>query len=144
MSQPSDPIAQPAIAFLGLGRAAFGIATIVIPIASCDLFRIPISISTTMIARMFGAREAAIGLLLWSAENDRQKQTKELKRALWAGVAVDAMDVVCCTYAFATGQLDSIGFGMLSGAAVSLVAIGLLTMQKVNAERKEGINQKRI
>lgn len=71
-----------------------------------------------------------IGELLLTADQ-KEKERKQLKRALWAGIAIDTLDLGATIVAGATGQLSRMGAGMFGGAAVSLVVLGLVGLRKL-------------
>jgi len=97
-----------------------------------------------MMAEMFGAREVALGILLYAAKaqlspkNQKSKdlekslgQVSEVKRLLWAGIGVDTFDCVCCTGAFLAGTIDGVTFGLVGGAAFSLVGMQVLSLRGI-------------
>lgn len=56
---------------------------------------------------------------------------REIKRALYAGLAVDLMDIGATTYAFATGQLGQFGAGMFGSAAAGCAVLGIIGLRSL-------------
>jgi len=83
------------------------------------MFSIP---NTSLLAvRLFACRDAVLGLLLHTAKTPEAR-----RRALMAGIAVDALDLTACAIGFFRGEIDAkpvITFG--GGAASFLLLAGL-------------------
>jgi hypothetical protein len=97
-----------------------------------------------MLAEMFGAREIALGILLYTAKNrliasdhsEVEYSTREVRRLLWAGIGVDTFDFICFTGVLLAGTVDKMGFAMLAGPAVGLVGIQALSLRWMGAGGK--------
>jgi hypothetical protein len=115
------------ITALGLLRIVAGGACLLAPTLTGRIFHVPIGPQSIIIARMLGIRDVVLGELLLTADKNGKDQ-KELKRALWAGVATDVVDVGSCALALASGTLSRTGTGLLGGGAVvfALMGMGLL------------------
>jgi hypothetical protein len=137
MQSRNPQTTKPLVSFISLGRAIFGAAVVCAPITTCSIFGITITPTGAMLAEMFGAREVALGILLYTAKNrliastpsEVKNSTKEVKRLLWAGIGVDTFDFICFTGVLLAGTVDKIGFAMLAGPAVGLVGIQLLILR---------------
>lgn len=125
MSQPPiSPMVNGSIASLAVMRMLVGGITVLIPMRTALLFGVPVAAPAIVVARLFGARDFVLGGLLWTARpNNGNPATgadatgnRELKRALWAGVMADLIDVGSC----AVGVLD----GTLPKRAIVGVGVG--------------------
>jgi hypothetical protein len=85
-----------------------------------------------ILPRLFGARDGVLGELLWTAEREGEhNDRRELKRALWAGVAADGLDIASCAYAVATGTLSRQAGALLGGGAVVFLVLGIVGLRGV-------------
>lgn len=75
-----------------------------------------------------------LGELLITAE-DKQSPTqgrREVKRALWANMISDSVDVVSISYAFATSTLALGPTALLGGAGGSALLLGAVAMKTLH------------
>ena len=78
--------------------------------------------------RLYAIRELALGELLLTAE-DKTSPTggrREIKRALWANIGCDAVDICSVAFGLASGTIGRLPAALLGGPAA--VAIGLGTL----------------
>ena len=86
---------------------------------------------------MFGAREVALGILLYTSKNrlmaskssEIECSAKEVKGLLWAGIGVDTFDFICSTGVLLAGTVDKMSFAMLVGPAAVFVGIQALSLR---------------
>jgi hypothetical protein len=83
-----------------------------------------------MVARGLGTRDIVLGELLLTADKSAEDR-KEVRRALWAGVATDAADVGVTALALATGQISRTGAGLFGGAAMAGLIVGLVGLRSL-------------
>lgn len=110
-----------------------GVAALLRPSLTCDIFGIEMNHGSRIVARLFGARECAIGvLLLWASRNARPQGNRasttsiksegraqeKLKLLLWTGLVIDLIDSV--------SSAASIWEGSMGGKAIWLVGAGAL------------------
>jgi hypothetical protein len=122
------PYAKGTIMALGAIRAFAGASLLLAPQFIGRLFHVPVTAQSALLARAVGTRDLVLGELLLTADgttNDR----KEVKRALWAGVATDALDIGATVFALASGQLSRTGAGMFGGGATALVLLGAIGLR---------------
>ncbi|CAI6094761.1 unnamed protein product [Clonostachys chloroleuca] len=83
------------ISALAASRVVLGAAAFLAPRITSQLFKVDALPGASLITRIFGVRESVLGGLTAATLRDHESK-KELRRMLWAGVAVDSMDVVAC------------------------------------------------
>lgn len=103
-------------------RIAVGAGSLLIPNQAAKIFGVD---SSRILSRLFGARELALGTLLWYAlaksapsaitASDSIYQ-RDLKRMLWIGIVIDSVDVISSAACVAEGNLG--------GKAIWLVGVG--------------------
>lgn len=82
-------------------------------------------------ARLFGGREVVLGELLITAE-DKNSPTggrREIKRALWANIGADTIDVCSVIFAVATGTMGKIPGVLFGGGAAVALGLGALGLK---------------
>ncbi|KAF2095227.1 hypothetical protein NA57DRAFT_79716 [Rhizodiscina lignyota] len=115
---------------LGIIRATAGAMALIAPHFTCNLFRIPVTANTAVIARLVGGRDIVIGDLTWTASKD-PKDRSELRRLMWANVATDAMDIGALAYGFATGTVSRAGAVLFGSGALLSVAMGAIGLKSL-------------
>lgn len=119
-SKPLSSFARNTINVLGYMRVLIGVGSLIAPLSTAKLFGIPLTPQTVLIGEMAAVRDAGLGELLLLADR-KDKERKELKRMLWANIAIDSVDLMACGYGFVMGTLSKtavVGFG--SGAILFL------------------------
>jgi hypothetical protein len=135
-------------------RMLTGLALLTVPRLAATAFFVPYQPSLALYSRLTGIRDFAVGALLYTAipttQEQRQKNNAnhddndapgkpllggeitvngegmhEVKRALMAGIVVDAVDVVSIMACFAEGNLDIKGVGMAGGGAALFCIWGI-------------------
>ncbi|OSS54676.1 hypothetical protein B5807_01027 [Epicoccum nigrum] len=112
-----------AINTLSYLRIATGAACLVTPQFTCALFKWNVPVGSTLLVRMVGARDGVLGGLLLTAEDKNAPDggRRELKRAIWANMAADTIDIGSLVYAVAKGHVGkSTGWLFGAGAVVSM------------------------
>ena len=131
-----------AINVLAVARSGVGIALLALPQTTARLCLLPIAASSSLIFRLAGSRDFALGALLWSASASAQTSTSAsasadsrkdsvwgLRQALIAGAVVDAIDLVSVGACFADGSL-ALEPAMLVGAGAALfLGLGLVGLR---------------
>lgn len=115
---------------LGYLRAITGAAVLIAPLTMGKLFHIPVTAQTAVLGEMAGVRDIAVGELLLLADK-KDKERKELKRMLWANIAVDAVDAAACGYGLAVGTMSRAGAGLLGGGALLFLALGVTSLRSL-------------
>lgn len=75
---------------------------------------------------MVGARDGVLGELLLTAEDKSAPEggRREMRRALWAGIAADAIDIGSLAYAVAKGHVGKPTGGLFGAGAVVFIGLG--------------------
>ncbi|KIW01359.1 uncharacterized protein PV09_07130 [Verruconis gallopava] len=129
-AQEMKPYAKGAITALGAIRAVLGAGLLIAPRFVGGLFHIPVTAQSALIGRAVGGRDLVLGELLLTADGS-QKDRKEVKRALWAGLAADALDIGSIVFAVASGQLSRTGAGLFGGGATAFVLLGVVGLRSL-------------
>lgn len=117
-------------------RTGVGLGALFIPTITGNLVGLPTPLNTSSIimTRLFGVRDALLGIALWSAIGQEsqtcsnftpQEARRYTRRLLWAGVLVDAVDIcsVVTTSAFG-GNMGVRALSVFGGGAVFFVLLG--------------------
>lgn len=115
-----------AIKALAYMRIATGAASLIAPQFTCALFKYNVPIGSALLVRMVGAREGVLGELLLTAQDKDAPDggRREMRRAIWTGLAVDAIDIGSLVYAVVKGHaLKSTG-GLFGAGAVVFMGLG--------------------
>jgi hypothetical protein len=127
----SKPIAKTIITALGAIRAVGGAGLLIAPIFVGKVFHVPITAQSSLVARAVGTRDLVLGELLLTADT-KSKDRTEVKRALWAGIATDALDIGATVFAIASGNLSKTGAGLFGGGATAFLLLGLVGLRSLN------------
>ncbi|KAF2830570.1 hypothetical protein CC86DRAFT_163193 [Ophiobolus disseminans] len=124
--QPISPTTQAIVKVLTLIRVVTGAACLVAPRYTCALFRISVPAEQAIVVRMVGIRDVVFGGLLITAEDKDSGDggRREMRRAIWAGIAVDAVDIASLAFGVAVGQIGNATGGLLGAAAVGALGLG--------------------
>ena len=125
------PIAKNTIFALGAIRAVAGAGLLIAPVFIGKLFHVPVTAQSALLARAVGTRDLVLGELLLTADKNGTDR-KEVKRALWAGVAADALDLGATVFALSTSQLSKTGAGLFGGGATAFLLLGLVGLRSLN------------
>lgn len=94
------------------------------------MFGLSISPESAVLGRLFAVRDVVIGSLLWTAKSENERRN-EVKRALWANVVTDSVDVCSCLLAAADGTMDKNAAGLVVGGAVLFIIFGVVGLSVV-------------
>ncbi|CAI6318683.1 unnamed protein product [Periconia digitata] len=134
-SKPSTPPTSPAITILSTLRLSLGATLLILPTKTLSLFLITIAPSTpaVLLTRLFGARDAVLGAQLYTAADGTAPDggRRETRRALWAGIAADALDMCSVAAAVRGGYLGMGPAGLLWGGALVGVGMGWMGLRAV-------------
>ncbi|OBT71868.1 hypothetical protein VF21_09067 [Pseudogymnoascus sp. 05NY08] len=122
-------------------RILVGAAAIIIPLPAASLFGLPIASASRSIVQFYGARELAVGGLLFASYNSYMKSSKEdgiplkatrdttgativerkeaLKNVLWACLLIDTLDLGCIAVNAFRGDIGARALWMGGGAGVA-------------------------
>ncbi|KAJ4361464.1 hypothetical protein N0V95_001881 [Ascochyta clinopodiicola] len=91
-------------------RIATGAACLAAPQFTCALFKLRIPAESSLLVRMIGARDAALGELLLTAEDEHAPDggRREMRRAIWTGMAADFMNNSSQKYRAPFGPLNTL------------------------------------
>lgn len=80
--QPANQLTMSAIAIqvLAVARCGVGIALLALPQTTARIFMLPTAASSTLIFRLAGSRDLALGGLLWSASASAQPPSSYVRR----------------------------------------------------------------
>ena len=72
-----------------------------------------------------------LGELLWTARDSKvpDNSRREVKRALWAGIATDALDIGSLLFGLATGTVNRAAASLVGGGACVFIALGAIGMR---------------
>ncbi|KAF2468518.1 uncharacterized protein BDR25DRAFT_344244 [Lindgomyces ingoldianus] len=130
-SEPLSSTSSGAIRALSILRIAVGAGCLIAPRWTCALFQFPIAASVSVMPRLFGGRDLVLGELLMTAEDENAHDggRREIKRALWAGIGTDAIDIGAIAFGVATGTVGKLPGAIFAGGAVAFIGLGALGMR---------------
>ena len=105
-------------------RMLVGVSFLATPVFAGRLFMLPFTPATTIIARLFGSRDLALGGLLWTAQPGDER-----RRALTAGIVTDAVDALATGACLLEGNIDPVPGAVVGGGAATLMATGLVALR---------------
>lgn len=121
------PLRALSVLRIGIGSASFPLPSL----TTTALFY-PLSASSLLAVRLFGCRDPILGTLLWTAKTPEAR-----RRAVLAGAAVDALDVVAAAWAYGGGEIDAMpGLAFGAGAVSFLALAALAALGKVEGVAK--------
>lgn len=109
------------VTLLSTLRIAVGTASFLLPGFTSQMFMFSIPDTSLLAVRLWASRDALLGVLLLTAKTPEAR-----RRALMAGIAVDALDIASCAIGYFKGEIDAkpiVAFG--GGAASFLLLAGL-------------------
>jgi hypothetical protein len=102
-------------------RIGVGSASFLLPSLTTNVLFYHLPASSLLSVRLFGCRDLLLGVLLWTAKTPEAR-----RRAVMAGAAVDALDVVACAWAYLGGEIDVMPALSFGGGAVSFLTLAAL------------------
>jgi hypothetical protein len=139
-----------AINTLAIARMGIGAASLVAPLQIASAFLLPVAPIAILPIRLAGARDLAIGGLLWHAsrtqsvplvgnKNEQQSllgkdnlpDSNMLRSVLWVNIAVDAIDVLSVAACLAEGAVPLDGGAVFIGGAMAFVGLGSWALMKM-------------
>lgn len=129
-----------AINVLAIARSGVGIALLALPQTTARICLLPTAASSSLIFRLAGSRDFALGALLWSASasappsisasaDGRKDGVLGLRQALIAGAVVDAIDLVSVGACFADGSLALEPAVLVGAGAALFLGLGLVGLR---------------
>lgn len=130
-AEPISASTQYAIKALSYVRIATGVACLVAPQFTCALFKYNVPVGSALLVRMVGARDGVLGELLLTAEdkNAPDEGRQEMRRAIWTGIAADAIDIGSLAYAVAKGHAPKPTGALFGAGAVVFIGLGALGLR---------------
>jgi hypothetical protein len=150
---PHSPIAPPSGLAVGLVnslawlRVVAGASCVVAPVFTGRLFQFAVAPASmhAITLQLFGVRDFAVGELTWfvrprggrageeeaGARPRTEGERQELRRVLWANVAVDSLDLAVLAYAFSRGAIAGPAFLCVGGGAACFAALGGLALRQI-------------
>lgn len=115
-----------AIKTLSYMRIAAGAACLIAPQFTCALFKYNVPVGSALLVRMVGARDGVLGELLLTAQDKDASDggRREMRRAIWTGMAADAIDIGSLVYAVAKGHALKSSGGLFGAGAVVFMGLG--------------------
>lgn len=121
MSTPSFALPLP-LQILASARLLVGASSWLLPYHASRIFALlTLPPTSTVAMRLFGVRDAMLGLLLITAGTEAERQ-----RMVNAGLLVDAIDVLASLVGYAMGEQEPKVAGMVGAGAATLVGLGLM------------------
>lgn len=112
-----------AVALAG-GRIAIGAATWISPTRSAKAFGLDPDPKLGYIARLFGARDVALGVGVLTTSDEARRSWLQL------GLACDALDTVAAMLAERDGSMRPRAAALAGGAAVAGAILGVLALEQ--------------
>lgn len=110
---------------LAISHMVVGVASLVGPLATADLFGIAPARSTSLITRLFGSRDLVLGWsILYTA---RDVTAGGQKLALMAANAINAIDVLSSIVDYYQGTIGQKALALGAGGAFFLFSLGYLS-----------------
>ncbi|MCJ1263801.1 hypothetical protein MMC22_003671 [Lobaria immixta] len=114
---------------LAIARTLVGVSLLAVPLLTSRTFFLPASMSSTLALRLCGARDAALGGLLWSASSRLSSSDAQLpallRPALMTGAVVDALDLVSVGACLVDGSVNVVPAAVVGGGAAVFLAAGV-------------------
>jgi len=152
---PQSPIAPPSALSIGLVnslawlRVIAGASCVVAPVFTGRLFQFAVAPASmhAVTLQLFGVRDFVVGELTWfvrprgpragaedvgaGARPRTEGERQELRRVLWANVAVDSLDLAVLAFAYSRGALPGPAFLVAGGGAAAFAALGSLALRQI-------------
>ncbi|KAF1812900.1 hypothetical protein P152DRAFT_473433 [Eremomyces bilateralis CBS 781.70] len=130
-SSPRPPLGI--IKTISIARAIFGGACIFTPHLITQMFQLPLPRGTELFPRLFGVRDLVVGELLWlTLRGERtEEQLKQIRRVVWANIAIDSIDVVSTIWEFAMGRIAGEAALVTGGGAAVFAAVGAAGLYQI-------------
>ncbi|VUC30548.1 unnamed protein product [Clonostachys rosea] len=120
---------------LAVGRFAAGAGCVFAPYTMSGVFQWESLPGVSLVARTFGVREAAIGGLTVLTLN-KPESTRDLRRIIWTGIAVDTFDVISCLMVLASSDSTTMELAAAKstgGAGFCCVLLGLYAIKTLGS-----------
>ena len=126
-SEKRSPLPVFSTTLLAALRIAVGGSTLVLPLQASALFGVPMAPENKIMARLFGIRDLVLGVLLWTSRGE----SEILRRAMWAGLVIDAVDVCSCAFGVLDGTVRNRAILSVGAGALSFVGLALLGLRSI-------------
>ncbi|CAG9954684.1 unnamed protein product [Clonostachys rosea f. rosea IK726] len=120
---------------LAASRFAAGAACVFAPSTMSGVMQMESLPGVTLLARTFGVREAAVGGLTVLTLN-KPESTKDLRRIIWTGIAVDTFDVISCLMVLASSDstaMDLAAAKSTGGMGFCCILVGLYAIKSLGS-----------
>jgi hypothetical protein len=123
-----SPVSTLMINSLSYMRLGMGTAFLIAPSQVASLLQVTVLPNSVLFVRLFAIRDLLFGQQLYTAESQTQPDggKREIKRALWAGIMADAVDMCSIAIAYSSGTLSAFPASLLMSGAVSGIGMGFL------------------
>jgi hypothetical protein len=116
------------VSLIGISRTVAGVGCLLAPTVTAKVFGFSsLSPEAALLTRMFGVREIVIGEGLLLAERYSSTEAhaqQQVKRATWANVATDGLDLAAVLLTLWFGVAEGLPLGMMSAMAGLFVGLG--------------------
>ena len=113
-------------------RAISGAACLFTPKLVGELFQLSIAPQDMILARLFGVRDAVLGGLLWTAKDafrTTDATQSEIRRALWANIITDSVDLCSCLVGLIDGTMSVPSAALVGGGAFVFALLGIVGLK---------------
>lgn len=132
---PVRPVSTGAMTTLSVVRGITAAALLAAPQLTARLFFLDLPPTASILMRLVGTREAALGgLLLVCSSRVAAKPTayrEGLRLAILAGMSADVLDIVVGGFSAATGSIGLASFDMLAGGALLAIVLGAVGLRNL-------------
>jgi len=102
-------------------RIFIGTSSFLLPQLTTTALFYSIPAGSLLAVRLFGCRDVLLGTLLWTAKTPEAR-----RRAVLAGAAVDALDIVAVAWTFLGGDVEVLPAIAFGGGAVTFLVLAAL------------------
>ncbi|KAK7189958.1 hypothetical protein DPSP01_013716 [Paraphaeosphaeria sporulosa] len=122
-----------AIKTLSIVRIFTGAACLIAPRLTCGLHSYNVPSEHSFLVRMMAIREAVIGGLLITAVDEKREDGggREIRRALWAGIMNDSVDIANLVFGLSRGEVGQTTSSMIGGAAVGAISLAIWILKNL-------------
>ncbi|OAL05590.1 hypothetical protein IQ06DRAFT_332045 [Phaeosphaeriaceae sp. SRC1lsM3a] len=124
-SAPLPSTVSLAVKTLSIIRIFTGAACLLAPRWACGMHSYHVPPEHSFLVRMMAVREGVVGGLLITAGDPEteDKGRREIRRALWAGIVNDSVDIANLLFGFSRGEVSQTTGGIIGGAAIGAITL---------------------
>ncbi|KAF2446038.1 hypothetical protein P171DRAFT_471681 [Karstenula rhodostoma CBS 690.94] len=130
---PRSSATSLAIKTLSVIRLVVGAGCLIAPRYGCGLHSYNVPSEHSFLVRMMSIREAVVGGLLITAEDKEREDggRREIRRALWAGIVNDFVDIANLVFGFSQGDVNQPTISAIGGGAVGAIGLALWILRNL-------------